>query len=226
MSRSGIGVSMSKRPFVCIMLSLALAATVATAAHAATQWYDGPWIFTQMSNCVTAVRGTGAGVRVGFEADPAQAPHVGQTFYARIIFGMVSGCVDPQHASIEILPPPGASLHVDAAHPIRCSISSDGGTTFSALTPCPQHVSHGAYGQALLPPGAAAWPMPHGKIFMVEFPLRAQQPMRGLAGGPCPRDLDELQTLPRNNCLIAVVHIADGYRDPWLLPHQNLVVVK
>jgi hypothetical protein len=50
--------------------------------------------------------------------------------------------------------------------------------------------------------------------------------MRGLAGGACPKDLDELLALPHNNCLMAVFHVADGYRDPWMIAHQNLVVVK
>jgi hypothetical protein len=77
----------------------------------------------------------------------------------------------------------------------------------------------------LLPAGQP-WALPHGRIFIVEFPIRAERPMRGLAGGACPKDLDELPALPHNNCLIAVFHVADGYRDPWMVAHQNLVVVK
>lgn len=138
---------------------------------------------------------------------------------------MVSGCVDPQRATLEIVPPPGAALAVDAAHPVRCQVSADGGKTFSPYTPCAGTPAHGTYGQALLPAGQP-WALPHGRIFIVEFPIRALQPMRGLAGGACPKDLDELLALPHNNCLIAVFHVADGYRDPWMVAHQNLVVVK
>lgn len=68
--------------------------------------------------------------------------------------------------------------------------------------------------------------MPSKRIFIVDFPVRAGHPMRGLAGGACPKDLDELLTLPHNNCLIAVFHVADGFSDPWMLAHQNLAVVK
>lgn len=209
----------------CAAAILTLVMMLGLRAQAATQWYDGPWVFSPMRNCVTGTRETGSGIRVGFEADPKQAPRVGRTFYARVIFGMVSGCVDPQHATLEIAAPKGAVLAIDAAHPVRCEISADGGKTFSPYTPCASDVQHGTYGAALLPQGQP-WAMPSGRIFIVEFPIRALQPMPGLAGGSCPRDLDELLTLPHNNCLMAVFHVADGYRDPWLVAHQNLVVVK
>lgn len=195
-------------------------------AHADTQWYDGPWVFSPMQNCVTGVRGTGAGVRLGFEANSKQAAHVGQTFYARAIFGMVSGCVVPQHASLELLMPHGAALAVDGAHPIRCEISADGGKTFSPYTPCVSAPSHGTYGQALAPDGQPEWTLPYARIFIVEFPVRTTLPMRGLAGGACPRDLNEMLTLPHNDCMLGIFHVADGYTDPWLVVHQNLVVVK
>lgn len=207
-------------------LAFVILVLAALPARAVTQWYDGPWVFSEMQNCVTGVRGTGSGIRLGFEADPKQAARVGQTFYARAIFGMVSGCVQPQHASLELVMPHGAALAVDAAHPIRCEISADGGKTFSPYTPCVVAPKHGTYGQALAPDGQPEWTLPYARIFIVDFPVRATIPMRGLAGGVCPRDLDELLTLPHDNCLIAVFHVADGFRDPWLLPHQNLVVVK
>jgi hypothetical protein len=138
---------------------------------------------------------------------------------------MVSGCVDPQHATLEIVAPKGTTLAIDQAHPVRCEVSADGGKTFSPYTPCPTGAQHGTYGAALLPEGRP-WAMPHARILIVEFPVRAQVAMRGLAGGSCPRDLNELLTLPHNNCLMAVLHVADGYGDPWMIAHQNLVVVK
>lgn len=195
-------------------------------ARAETQWYDGPWVFSPMQNCVTGTRETGSGIRLGFQADPKRAARVDRTFYARAIFGKVSGCVEPQHATLEVVLPAGTTLAADAAHPIRCEISSDGGTTFSAFTPCVKAASHGTYGLALTPEGQAAWTLPSKRIFIVDFPLRASQPMRGLAGGSCPKDLNELLTVPHNNCLITVFHVADGYTDPWMVAHQNLVVVK
>lgn len=206
--------------------TIIIALLAAAPAGAQTQWYDGPWVFSPMRNCVTGVRGTGAGVRLGFEADSKQAAKTGQTFYARAIFGMVSGCVVPQHASLELIMPHGAALAVDKAHPIRCEISADGGKTFSPYSPCVSAPSHGTYGQALRPDGQPEWTLPYARIFIVEFPVRASLPMRGLAGGGCPKDLNELQTLPHNNCMLAVFHVADGYTDPWLVVHQNLVVVK
>jgi hypothetical protein len=209
-----------------LILASIIFALTAVPGRTATQWYDGPWVFSQMQNCVTGVRGTGSGIRVGFQADPKQAARVGQTFYARAIFGMVSGCVQPQHASLELVMPRGAALAVDAAHPVRCQISADGGKTFNPYTPCVTAPKRGTYGQALPPDGQAEWTLPYARIFIVEFPVRVSVPMRGLAGGSCPRDLDELLALPHNNCLLAVFHVADGYRDPWMVAHQNLVVVK
>ena len=208
-----------------LVLGLIAAALLGRGARGATRWYDGPWVFSPMQNCVLGTRETGSGVRLGFETDPKQAPVVGQTFYARAIFGMVSGCIDPQHATLEIVPPSGVSLAVDRAHPIRCMVSVDGGNAFTSFSPCVQAPLKGAYGLMLAPAGKP-WAMPSRHIFMVEFPLRARRTMRGLAGGTCPNDVTELLALPHNDCLLAVLHVADGYRDPFLVPHQNLVVMQ
>lgn len=217
---------MIKRAFVLAFVAVLFLAALPQAVRSDTQWYDGPWAFSPMRNCVTGIALQGAGVRISFEADPKDPPRVGRTFYGRVIFGMISGCVDPQHADLNIRLPKGVSFAVDAAHPIKCVYSDDNAAHFTAFSDCPQSVGHGTYGASIDPTSGQPWTMPRGRILEVYFPLKSSRPMKGLADVVCPKTLGELATLPQGDCAIAALHVADGYRDPWLLPSQHLVVVK
>src|SRR5262249_1708510 len=112
-------------------------------------------------------------------------------------------------------------LAVSASHPFRCFHEDTGAPEVENAT-CPTHAINGTYGPALSPQdGAAAWDLPVGRLFEIQFPLVTTRQLRGPAGGNCPETLGEPRQ--RNDCLLTAIHVADGDTDPWLLPSVTMV---
>jgi hypothetical protein len=208
-----------RRPAGLIAVAVAAAAlAVAPSARAAVQWNDGTLASSTYTQCVVDIEEMGADAQVGFQADPADLPRPGQVFYAHAMFaGLTSRCGgDDQIAELDVVLPPGASLAVDAAHPIRCNYEDGDGPVVPNPT-CPTHTVPGAYGPAFpAGDGGSVWDMPPGRTLEVQFPLISTRRLMG--GGICPATVDEIPTHPNFDCLIAAVHVVDGDTDPWLAP--------
>jgi hypothetical protein len=197
------------------------------AAQAAPTWHDGEKVTSKLQNACLGNIEFGALAYAGFKADAAALPGPGQVFYGHVVFGAATvvggtGCGNSdQHAEVDLVLPSGVSLAVSASHPIYCFHEDTGGAEVKNET-CPTHAINGTYGPALPPQdGSAAWDLPVGRLFEIQFPLVTTRQLRGPAGGNCPEALSELRQ--RNDCLVTAVHVADGDTDPWLLPSMTMV---
>ena len=74
--------------------------------------------------------------------------------------------------------------------------------------------------------GGGAWDLPPGRQFEVVFPLVSNRALKGPAGGPCPQTLNDLSVDrgEQRDCLLIALHVADGTRNPWLLPDEQMVI--
>jgi len=205
-------------------LAVAALLLVAEPASAAVQWNDGTDAQSTLFNCVLGIPETGALAWAGYQADPASLPKPGEVFYGHAVFGAaMEACAGDQHGELDVVLPPGVSLAVDAAHPVKCFYEDNQGPTLVNPT-CPSHSVNGVYGpQFEAGDGGGPWDMPAGRLLEVEFPLVTTRQLRGPAGGHCPQDASELAVYPQHDCLIAALHVADGSLDPWLFPNEELV---
>ena len=208
-----------RRPTGLIAVAVATAAlVVAPSAHAAVQWNDGTLASSTYTQCVVDIVEMGADAQVGFQGDPANPPRVGEVFYGHAMFaGLTSRCGgDDQIAELDVVLPPGVSLAIDAAHPIRCNYEDGDGPVVPNPT-CPTHTVPGAYGPAFpAGDGGSVWDMPPGRTLEVQFPLISTRQLMG--GGSCPASVDEIAFHTDYDCLLAAVHVVDGDTDPWLAP--------
>lgn len=197
------------------------------AAHAAPSWHDGEKVTSKLQNACLGNIEFGALAYTGFRVDASALPGPGQVFYGHVVFGAATvvggtGCGNSdQHAEVDLVLPSGVSLAVSSAHPIYCFHEDTGASEVKNET-CPTHAINGTYGPALGPQdGSAAWDLPVGRLFEIQFPLVTTRQLKGPAGGNCPESLSELRQ--RNDCLVTAVHVADGDTDPWLLPSVTMV---
>jgi hypothetical protein len=213
------------------LATLAVAAAVlvgvAAAAQADPTWHDGAKVDSKLQNACLGNVEFGALGYTGFHVDASSLPGLGQVFYGHAVFGAATtvggtGCGNTdQHAEVDLVLPSGVSLAVSASHPIYCFHEDTGASEVKNET-CPTHAINGTYGPALPPQdGSAAWDLPVGRLFEIQFPLVTTRQLRGPAGGNCPETLGELRQ--RNDCLVTAIHVADGDTDPWLLPSVTMI---
>jgi hypothetical protein len=214
----------------CALIVLASACTLALAAssaEAAAQWNDGVPAMSTLVKCVINLQETGAIAQAGYLVDPSNPPQAGQVFYGHADFSAATDTAcgsGDQVAELDLVLPPGVALAIDAAHPITCLYTDDGGSGTTYPT-CPTHAIAGAYGPAIASDDAGhAWTMPAGREFDVRFPLKSDRRLAGPAGGHCPQSIDEIPAYPQRDCLLVALHVADGYSDPWLTPSEELFV--
>jgi hypothetical protein len=195
-------------------------------AQAAPTWHDGEKVSSKLQNACLGNVEFGALAYAGFRVDASSLPGPGQVFYGHAVFGAATtvggtGCgKSDQHAEVDVVLPQGVSLAVSAANPIYCFHEDQGASEVKDET-CPTHAINGTYGPALPPQdGSAAWDLPVGRLFEIQFPLVTTRQLKGPAGGNCPQALSELRQ--RNDCLVTAVHVADGDTDPWLLPSVTM----
>jgi hypothetical protein len=207
--------------------SACILALAASTAHAAEQWNDGVPAMSTLVKCVINLQETGAIAEAGYLADPSKLPQAGQVFYGHAVFGATTDTAcssGDQLAELDLVLPPGVSLAIDAAHPITCLYTDDGGPGGNYPT-CPTHAMAGAYGPAIASDDAGhAWTMPTGREFDVRFPLKSDRRLAGPAGGHCPQSVDEIPAYPQRDCLLVALHVIDGYSDPWLAPSEELFI--
>jgi hypothetical protein len=215
------------RRALVVLAPVGILALAASTARAAEQWNNGVPAMSTQVKCVINLQETGAIAEAGYLADPSKLPQVGQVFYGHADFGATTDTAcssGDQVAELDVVLAPGVSLAVDAAHPITCLYSDNGGPGANYPT-CPTHAITGAYGPAIASDDAGhAWTMPAGREFDVRFPLKSDRKLVGPAGGHCPQSVDEIPAYPQRDCLLIALHVADGYSDPWLTPSEELFI--
>jgi hypothetical protein len=211
-----------------VLLALVALLAAAATASAAPEWHNGVAAQSYVFNPCLSITEFGALSQAGYSSDVA-ATHPGDVFYGHVLFGAATyvggNCTTmDQSAELDVSPPPGVTLAVDAAHPIYC-FYADGSDPGQANPTCPTHAVNGTYG-LMLPAGdgGGAWDMPPGRTLEVQFPLVTNRELKGPAGGHCPETLGELGLGQARDCLLAPTHVIDGTDDPWLLPNEEMVI--
>lgn len=222
------------RRTLCSILIPVLALAVPTAATAKPGWIDGQTVRSTVVACAPSTLGApvltaGVLAQVGFYADPRALPRVGQTFYSRIFIGGSGEPCVTQFATVELVLPLGVRPAVSKRTPIRCS-------SFTVRTPavpaqgCPRALARGRYGLHVVRTNRAdgMWELPRGQGYFIDVPLRSARTLRGIGsnlpacgrraeGPPCP-------PAQARDYLQAAVFVADGNRNPWLVPQVGLFV--
>ena len=176
-----------------LLLSLALLACAASAAHAAPRWMDDVTQYTQGTNCASVIMGSPyreaiLGAQAGTFADPADLPGLGEVFYVRVVVaGLGHPCAGP-YAHVELQLPGDMQLGISEQFPVQCLVvdqqtkqwrpwRSDG-----PGDACPQQPRNGHNGGMTFDMAAQPWPMPQGQILQIAVPVYATKAMKGIAG--------------------------------------------
>jgi hypothetical protein len=209
---------------VAAIAAAALALAAAPRARADVAWQDGLLATSTYTQCVVNVVETGADAWTGYLMDPASPPRPGDVFYGHAAFAaLTSACAGDMLAELDLVLPPGVSLAIDAAHPIRCYYQDADAPDKVANPACPTHTVAGVFGPQLpAGDGGGGWDLPPGRTFEVQFPLVSNRQLQGPAGGHCPSTADEIPFYVNHDCLIAAVHVIDGDSNPWLTPSEEL----
>jgi len=205
-------------------VAAAVALAAAPSARADVEWQDGLLATSTYTQCVINTVETGADAWTGYLMDPANPPRPGDLFYGHAAFAaLTSACAGNMVAELDLVLPPGVSLAIDAAHPIRCYYQ-DADAPDKVVNPkCPTRTVAGVLGPQLpAGDGGGGWDLPPGRTFEVQFPLVSNRQLRGPAGGHCPRTVDEIPFYVDHDCLITAVHVIDGDTNPWLTPSEEL----
>lgn len=192
----------------CVVLAALLAAPAA--ARAAVSWQSGPLVESQDVNCVDGFVEQEAGSFLSYQADPADPPRVGQTYYVAIDLTAIGNTCAGIYADVELALPSGTVPAVSASDPVRCLLEFPGSSSFvrDTSSDCPQALPAGPYGYGLNPVGVNPpfWPLPQGGTVEVQVPVVSDWPLHGA---------DRLQ---------GVVQLADGEYDPVLTPTLAMIV--
>lgn len=167
-----------------------LSALAPSGASAAYQWADGVSHATQ----VQCIDGTGGSpiyqattTYTGFYVDTNNLPKVGDVYYVHWVTGgvMPTGCPGG-YAVPEIVPPEGSELAISAQTPVVCyAIDFTASSAQRADSNCPQTASQGAHGYRFKiqnVPNISSWPIPRGKGWEIQVPLRATRRVPAATG--------------------------------------------
>ena len=216
-----------------LVLAGVLALTLAVAAYAKPRWQLGKAEGSTVQACSSVglepLYYTGVYVQTWFHADPKALPKTGQTFYARVAAGAPGAPCVVQAASIEVVPPRGVQLAITAKTPVRCyAYTAKSTTRLPSAQGCPQRVSRGPNGFLLARTTRrdGLWELPTGNGIQIDVPLRSTRRLKGILSPTCAR-LAEQPPCPAaraGDSLQFAVRVADGNRNPWLVPHVGLFV--
>jgi hypothetical protein len=216
------------------VIAAAIGLTLAAVASAKPRWIDGRMVRSDVVSCRTATLGNpvvtaGVLAQVGFRADPAALPRIGQTFYARVFIGGAGEPCVTQFASVEVVLPVGVKLAVTRRTPIRCSsFRVNPSTKPVPAAGCPRTASRGTRGWQFVRTTRAdgLWALPRGQAYFIDFPLRSTRVLKGIARGlPACRRVPCTPAQARDNLQVAL-KISDGNANPWLVPYVGLFVRK
>lgn len=192
------------------LVTLGLLAGAPASAQAAPSWYDGQIKYSTITNCVSIIQGTpyqesGLGTYVGYRADPgASSPAPGDVYWIHlVVYGLGNAC-SGQYVSPEFMLPANTTTAIDASHPIQCYA-----TGVAAPGDCPSSLVSGANGGLTLlsydTVHARMWPLPQGKNWEWQIPVRSDRPLTNSQYG-------------------GYLTVADGNSNPTLAPTHNAYV--
>lgn len=200
------------------LLAMGTALATAPAATAAPQWHDGNFASTSVS-CLDGFGGsntyTATQSYTGFYADANNLPQVGDFFYVHNVTASVapSGC--PGFYEVpEFVPPPGAQLAITGTEPVFCwVITLSTGARQQEVAGCPQQPEQGTYGHRFPPTtgNPRAWPLPPGKAWEIQVPMRATKELKGMSSSPC-------------DCVKSPTWIIGAVSPNWVFPEAIVFV--
>ncbi len=198
-----------------IILPVGYAALAVTPVQAAgATWYDGLIQYSTITNCVSIIQGSpyqekGVGTYVGFLADPdAGKPSPNETYYIHVVIAGMGNACSGMRAYLDIGLPANTSLAIDPTHRVYCFYNN---VALAPASDCPQTLPPSSYNSGMYeihsPDSAHAytWPIPIGKFFEVQIPVRSSGPIT-------------------NSPMQAKVWMLDGNDSPWLQPQQGIYV--
>lgn len=166
-------------------IALLLSAAIARTAAGAPTWHDGNLAHSTIINCPslagTPYQETGAEAYAGFYADQQNLPKVGEVFWVHVVFVALGAACSGQQAYPEITPPAGTQFAISATDPVYCytlNFNTNPPTSAREVQDCPQQPKAPAYGGAggFGPLSQSTWPLPQGRGWEIQVPLRATQP--------------------------------------------------
>lgn len=218
-------------PTAALVAAFAAVAIAAPAAQAAPEWHIGTSETSTVLDCSFSQQ-PGIQLSAALQADPQALPKVGDVFYARTVAGRIGeGCGIYMGAHVEVVPPPGVTLAISGANPVRCQWMD---IPTGALTPadgCPQDIYEGVYGPAfdqLTPAGDTEthpWEIAYQKALAIEVPLVSSRPLHGTAP-TCPRvsGMPPCLAASSGDTLQFTARMLDAWSSDWLSPYVPLFV--
>jgi Ca2+-binding RTX toxin-like protein len=210
-----------RRWWAAVVVTLVVATVLGTPAPAGAvgepgKFFDGAISYSSVLNCPSVIMGNpyqerGAGVYVGFFADPDETPpvpSVNQTVYIRVVaYGLGNSCSGQRFFPGFQLP---AGVEFDPAFPILCFAN---GNQTTVPADCPQwgnvvdfaYVAGAKGYQSTDSANANTWPLPQGANWEFRFPVRSS-------------------TVQSAANLQGYVKMFDGNSSPLLAPRAGLYV--
>lgn len=174
-------------------------------------WFNGVTEYSIILNCPSMIGGYpytefGVGTYTGFYADPdAGTPEVNDIYYVHVVIAGLGYSCSNTLAYIDLLLPPNTTLAISQQTPVYCYYEGQSQASVCPQTLPPSDSNSGAY---WIPAGQdtdGLWPIPRGKFWEFQIPVRSSAPIT-------------------NANMQANLYVIDGNDSPWLRPKAPVTV--